>query len=111
MADKTLEPSARPVDTSRAPTLTDFKLNGTAPFWSHANSADQRIEEAHAILLTLSGAFASADDAKEGTPGEVRPAIVAQALQGIATLIALAQHHADVHAFETRRKPAIGSVQ
>lgn len=120
MADLDLPPAAARAnphapctapERDQAPCIRDFKLNGTSPFRNHANSADQRIEEAHALLLTLSAAFASADDAKERTPGEVRPTIVAQALQGVATLVALAQHHTDVHAFETHRNAAAGSVQ
>ena len=85
--------------------ITTFKINGTTPFWSHGDSADERLSEAHAMLSLLAGAHNVCEgiDPDEREPFEnTRHCITARALDGIATLVALAQHHTDM-AHEQRR--------
>lgn len=77
------------------PALKDVMINGMSPFWSDRDAADERIEEAHALLVTLAGAFLSADRSGADTSDiiEQRGEITGRALEGIASLIARSAHH------------------
>jgi len=91
------------VDTTNARTaasrdsLFDLRINGTTPFLSHGDSITDRIREARGLVGVLESAFRTARDARNhpevDTINNLNPEIVADALDGIATLLALAQHH------------------
>lgn len=34
--------------------ITEFKINGTTPFWSGPDAADQLMDQSHALLTLLS---------------------------------------------------------
>ena len=80
----------RPV--TPAPSLEALRMNGMSPFWSQADCASTQLNEAHALLTVMASAFN-----ESGTEGvnAMNHAIIAAALDGIASLVALAQHHAD----------------
>jgi pyrroline-5-carboxylate reductase len=82
-------------DRANMPSLNDLSINGMTPFAGNRDGADQLLAEAHALLTLLSGAYDCAEGATESAADAVvniRPGITARALNGIATLIALAQH-------------------
>lgn len=79
--------------------LSQFKLNGTTPFWSAADSADQCLNEAHALLTLLAGAHDVCEEitTEQGDAFDnLRHGIKSQALDGIAKLIAIAQYQSEV---------------
>ena len=54
MATTTLRAdSAHVTPAPTIPALTDLKINGVSPFWSHRDGVDERLAEAHAILTML----------------------------------------------------------
>jgi len=91
------------------PPIDGVKINGASPFWSHGDGASERLSEAYALLTMLRGAhdvceavqpeFADAFD-------NVRHEIQGKALEGIATLIALAQYHLDCAGAEREQRRA-----
>lgn len=80
--------------TNYTPTLEAFKINGVSPFWSPADASDECLAQAHAITLCLSAAHDSCEDGND-TFDTLTPKLKARALDGVATLLALAQHQAD----------------
>lgn len=88
------------------PALKDLKINGTSPFGSHADGVDERLAEARALLALLSGAHNVCEEvgpARADAFLELRSEIVGRALEGIGTLIALAQYHNDCAHAERRK--------
>ena len=87
---------ARPDDTSVRPvTLANTNVNGTTPFWSPEDGANDRLNEAHALLTVMARGYRAAQDAGGAVADEFglqRHQVTAAALEGIATLIALAMH-------------------
>lgn len=80
--------------------ILKLKINGVTPFLSHPDCVNDRLSEAHAFLMVLSAGFLDADDAlsdpkQRETITGLRPRIIAQALEGVAALVAYAQHHTD----------------
>lgn len=81
------------------PHLEQLRINGIAAFLEPESDVSYRIEEAHALLTILAAAYRVCDDADErdtDTLLSLRPGIISRGLEGIATLLALGQHHADV---------------
>lgn len=94
--------------TTTTPTLEGFKITGVTPFWSPADAHDEELAQAHALLLALSAGYESC--AESGQVGLAFDTLTyplkARALEGIATLIALAQHHSDAaHAARIAERP------
>lgn len=87
--------------------LAQFQINGTNPFWSPADSADECLSQAKALLTLLAGAH---EVCEQITPDQtdafdnIRHAITARAFDGIGSLIALALHQQDVAREERRTK-------
>ena len=79
--------------------LLALRINGTTPFLSHGDGLADRIREASGLVRVLESAFRTARDARNhpevDTINSLNPEIVADALEGISTLLALAQHHND----------------
>lgn len=100
--------SAHDNSVAPLPKLNELRINGTAPFGiSYADSADQRLAEAHAILLVFVSAHDCAEEAGNDAADSfhnLRHAITARALEGVATLIALAQHCEDCAQAERRQR-------
>lgn len=89
--------------THYPPRLEAFSINGARPFWSPADAADQQLGQAHALLTLLSGAHDVCEVA--GTDNSdafdnIRHEITSAALDGVATLIALAQFQLDAASAE-----------
>ena len=81
------------------PSLEAFKINGVSPFWSPADAADEHMAQAHALLTLLAGAHGVCDqiDTDSADPFDnIRHGITARALDGIASLVAIAQYQTDV---------------
>lgn len=76
------------------PTLEAFKINGVTPFWSAGDAHDECLAQAHAITLCLSAAHDSSEDGND-TFDTLTHTLKARALNGVATLLAMAQHQAD----------------
>lgn len=96
-ADAALSNAAR---LDAAPDIRNFKINGVSLVLSHADAQNARLADAHAILTALSYAFVDAESdplrAERGdTILDLRPRIIAQALEGVANIVAYAQYHAD----------------
>lgn len=92
--------------------LSQFDINGTNPFWSPADSADECLSQASALLTLLAGAHevceqTTADEADAFV--NIRHHITGRALSGIGSLIALAMHQQDV-AREERAAKASAST-
>jgi len=96
----------KPLNTTGAPSasvateLRTFAINGATPFWSHADGVHERLAEASALLTILASGYRNAEEYKGTSEPEIEislttmnHAIVASALEGIATLINLAQYH------------------
>jgi hypothetical protein len=89
-----------PQANNRAPMadLLALRMNDTIPFVSHGDGLNDALRQARAMIMVLETAFRPARD-RQNIPPEIdkidclNPAIVADALDGTATLIALAQHH------------------
>lgn len=81
------------------PNLLAVRMNGTAPFLSYPDVAEDCMKQAHAMLLALSNAYEGAADAMHTGVGDsillLNPQIIANTLEGIASLIALAQFGAE----------------
>ena len=79
--------------------ILNLRVNGTTPFLSHGDGVNDRLREARALLLLLESAFRTAHDARNivevDTINNLNPVIVADAIEGIATLLALGQFHED----------------
>lgn len=96
--------------TRIASEIEGFRINGVSPFWSPADAADAQLEQAHALLTLLSGAHRVCDDITSDQADQfdnLRHGITASALDGIATLIALAQFQTD----EARRTRQLAGAQ
>lgn len=94
MATTTLRADSAPVTPAPTiPALTDLKINGVSPFWSHRDGVDERLAEAHAILTMLADRHDMIGEDAEG--GDIRHAIQSQALAGVKSLLALAVYHSD----------------
>lgn len=87
--------------TTTPPTLEGLKITGVTPFWSPADARDEELAQAHALLLALSAGYETCAESGQGGPAfdTLTYPLKARALDGIATLIALAQHHSDAAHF------------
>lgn len=91
------------------PELAKLKINGVSPFNSNRDGVEQRLAEAHALLTLLSGAHNVCEEAgPELADGfdNLRHEISARALEGIGSLIALAQYHHECACAEDRARRA-----
>ncbi|WP_298169336.1 hypothetical protein [Novosphingobium sp.] len=83
--------------TPSAADLLALRMNGTIPFLTHGDGLDDALKQARAMIIVLESAFRTASDADHlpevDTINCLNPSIVADALEGTATLIALAQYH------------------
>jgi hypothetical protein len=89
------------------PLLTELRINGVAPFNSIRDGRDMLIAETHALLTLLAAANDCANDAGAVAADalvSIRPGIIARALEGIASLIALSQHFEDCVQAERRHR-------
>ena len=87
--------------------LCQFKINGVSLFNSHVDSADQRLTEAFALLNVITAAFDHAEDDNNSETCKVtrlRAGIIARALDGVSTLIALSQFHTETAADQRSRR-------
>lgn len=89
-----------PVRDARVPDILNLTINGTTPFLSHRDAADDRLSDAHAILQVMSCAYMDAQSAlsqggKRETIETVSPGLISEALDAVANLIAYAQYHLD----------------
>ena len=79
--------------------ILKLHMNGTTPFLSHPDGINDRLREARAMVIVLEQAFRTAGEAAghEGidTIATLNPTIVADALEGVASLLALGQFHHD----------------
>lgn len=86
-------------EQSAIPTLKNLRINGVSPFGSSGDGVDERLEEAHALLLVIAAGFDADEECGrigiESSLTNLRSGIVSKALGGLATLLALAQHHND----------------
>lgn len=83
-----------------APDILKFKLNGTSPFLSHRDAANDRLSDAHAILLFMSRAYQCAQDALGKNPDldtieSIPPGVISEALDAVCNLVSYAQYHID----------------
>ena len=96
-SNSTLAPSATP------DTLENFTINGIAPFFSAGDDGDQALEEAHALLTLLTAAFEASEHITKGSddPNDpitnLRPGIIATAIEGVARLVALGQYRNSIY--------------
>ena len=88
--------------SNHAPAASDFlglRMNDTIPFLSHGDGLNEALKQSRAIVMVLASAFRTAREASDfpevDTIKNLNPIIVSNALEGVATLIALAQHHYD----------------
>jgi hypothetical protein len=89
------------------PSLSALTINGATPFWSHGDGAQQRLSEAYAILTLLRGAHNVCEEAGDSAAdafANIRHEIKGCALEGIGTLIALAQYHLDCADAERKQR-------
>ena len=77
-----------------APEMRTFRMNGTEPFYSPVESAGDRLAEARALLVVMAAGFRVSDG--EGLH-DMNPKIFADALDGIATLIAVGAYQQFCH--------------
>ena len=109
---------------AKLPALSDLKINGATPFWSHRDGASARLAEAYALLTMLRGAHDVCEEVSEQMKVEkigdqwvsgpdyadafknIRHEIQGRALEGVATLIALAQYQADCFEVECGEREA-----
>ena len=80
------------------PKLSAVRINGVSPFYSARDGASDRLAEAFALLTVLKGAHDVCEEAGEDAAdafATIRHEIHGRALEGIGTLIALAQYHLD----------------
>lgn len=90
------------------PPLCDLKINGVRPFYSHGG-ASERLAEAYRLLTMLRSAHdvcEAAEPAIADAFDNVRHEIQGRALEGIGTLIALAQYHLDCADSDRRQRSA-----
>lgn len=110
MAEKTLQAEACAANTTEGmPDLTDTRINGISPFNSPSDDVSQRLAEAYALLTLLEGAHDVCDgisDEAADAFDNIRHEISARALDGIKTLIALAQYHQDCSYVQRRNRRA-----
>lgn len=90
--------------------LSDLRMHGSCrPFCAARDDVNDRLREVHALLYVVEQAFRTAvdvgTDENVSTIADVNPGIVADAIEGIGTLVALTQHHYDM-TFEERAQPA-----
>jgi len=91
-------PSARVKTPSPDPKISDFRINGMAPFACHDEVAI--LEEAVSLLTVLAAAYSVAEAVDEATGDHLinmRPGILASALSGIGNLVALGSYFNEVH--------------
>ena len=92
-----------PIASHALDTLENFTINGIAPFFSAGDDGDQALEEAHALLTVLAAAFEASEHITKGSddPNDpmtnMRPGIIATAIEGVARLVALGQYRNDIH--------------
>jgi len=96
-------------DTWTPKSLKALSINGMTPFSSHTEGVNERLREAHALLTILASTYGNADEYRDQPYIEIslttmNNSIVQSALDGVATLIALAQHHYDHVAKVDREK-------
>lgn len=80
------------------PKLAAVRINGVAPFLSASDGASERLAEAYALLSLLKGAHEVCEEVgplHADAFATIRHEIQGRALEGIGTLIALAQYHLD----------------
>jgi hypothetical protein len=108
MAVTTLQAeSTRDKSAVNLPPLTQLRINGVTPFTTNRDAQDGLIAEAHALLMLLAGVYDCAEDAGAVAADaflSTRPGITARALEGIASLIALAQHFEDCEQAERQHR-------
>lgn len=90
-----------------APNILNFKLNGVTPFLSHRDAANDRLSDAHALLIVLARAYDCAQEAMEKDPKldtieSVPPGLISEALDAVSNLVAYAQYHIDAAGQEAR---------
>ena len=96
-SNSTLAPSASPEPIEK------FKINGITPFFSAGDDGDQALEEAHALLTLLTAAFEASEHIAKGSddPNDpitnLRPGIIATAIEGVARLVALGQYRNSIY--------------
>jgi hypothetical protein len=77
--------------------ILDLRMNDTTPFITHRDGINDRLREARGLLLVLEAAFRTARDVPQHCAAEtiqsLNPEIVADAIEGVSTLLALGQHH------------------
>ena len=87
------------------PTLQDVSVNGIRPFMGHLDDLPARLDEAHALLTFMAQASRVCDDAGREASDALRnlnPEVTSRALEGIASLVALAVHNRDAAEAERR---------
>lgn len=87
-------------DTWTPKSLKALSINGMTPFHSHTEGVNERLREAHALLAILASTYGNADEYSNHPQVEISLATMnfsfaQSALDGVATLLALAQHHYD----------------
>ena len=85
--------------------LTDLKINGVSPFWSHRDGVTERICEAWAILTMLADRHDTIGEDTE--QGDIRHDVQSRALEGVKTLLALAVYHSDCTAVPPQTAEAV----
>ncbi|BEU99979.1 hypothetical protein [Novosphingobium olei] len=83
----------------------DFRINGCSIAVSHRDAADERLNEAHALLQALSLAFEDAENPtyppNDRCPiTDLPPRLVAKAIDGVTSLVAYARFHIEQDAGE-----------
>lgn len=85
--------------TSAPRDILNLRMNGTTPVLRHPDGINDRLREARAMLVVLEQAFRTAAevDGRDGigTITDLNPTIIADAIEGVASMLAYAQFHHD----------------
>lgn len=93
--------------------LTELRISGMWPFATYADTVDNSLSQAHAMLALIEAGFRAEHDLQHIPAGEnievfrtLNHTIMADALDGVQSLVALAQYCREMDASERRAAPA-----
>jgi len=93
--------------------LTDLRMGGVTPFVSYGDVVNDSLRQSRAILVMLEYGYRAETELQRIPQGEeievfrtLNPAIVADAIEGVGALLALAQFCRETEAEQRRTQPA-----
>jgi len=93
--------------------LTDLRMGGVTPFVSYGDVINDSLRQSRAILLMLEHGYRAETELQRIPQGEeievfrtLNPAIIADAIEGVEALLALAQYCRDAESEQRRPQPA-----